>query len=179
MLDDDLPRAQLEAASTGFDLFCLMEEKNFLSLDELEFMRDILQTVGKDHYLDRYISGKVTGETQLKPIPGMNSVVVGPGSEDKTFRRFLGQLSDAMSYENVHDVALFFHGDRSSIQLRDVEKIRTAEEVFKKLLDKGAIREGELTIVYNVLDVLGRQDMCTMIEKFYQEKAVVETDSRF
>lgn len=174
MLDDDLPRAQLEAACTGFDLFCLMEEKNFLSLDNLEFMKDVLETVGKDHYIDRYIAGKRTGETQLKMIPGMSSGVVG------TFKKLLSRLGDAMSHENVHDLALFIHGPESSISLKEAETVRTAEQVFRKLHDKRAIDEKDLTILYNVLDVIGRQDLCTMIETFYEKKeAVVETDRTF
>lgn len=168
MLNEFLPRRQLENAVSGFDIFCLMEEKGFLSPTKLDLLREILEMVGKNLILQQYLSTRdsVMPRDVIKPIPVVNPLVP-PQQQRKGFvsphKRLLNNLAGELSAENVHDMALFFHGGTSSIHVQDLEKLKTAESVFKKLEGSRTIREGDYTILYNVLDVIGRLDLCETI----------------
>lgn len=178
MLDDDIPRAQLEAASSGFDLFCLMEARNLVSQNGFTFLKDVLGTVSKEHYIDRYIAEVKASGGQVKGTVGV-SCGTPPSGKDNTLKKLLGRLEDAMTLQNVHDLALFFYGRESSISLKEADKIRLASEVFQKLRGTKTICDGDVTALYNVLEVLGRLDLCSKIEEFYQHQDHGKTSLTF
>ena len=167
MLDNVLPRRQLEDAMSGFDIFCLMEEKNFLAPNNLQFLQEVLETVRKSHLVEQYLAtkGSTSSSAVIKPIPGVNPTAAGQGQNPfiSSHKKLLGDLGGQLSAENVHDMALFFHGGSSSIHVKDLEKLKSAESVFKKLEGSRTIRPGDYTILYNVLDVIGRLDLCELI----------------
>ena len=164
MVSDHIPRTLLETARSGFDVFCLMEERNLLTSTELFFLREVLDTVSKSHYIDSYLNARGSAGVALKQIPGYTAGIPDPtrGPASLTsHKKLLGRLGDGMTPENVRDMALFFHGN--SIHVRDIEELRTAEKIFDKLESGRAIQSGDYTILYNVLDALGRLDLCEMI----------------
>lgn len=166
MLDDDLPRALLETARSGFDVFCLMEEKGLLSPTDVVFLAEVLDTVRKKHFIDRYMNSRTPSGEAFKPIPGaMGGVNARAKDSLPSHKKLLGKLGDGLTPDNVHDMALFFHGGSSSIHLRDIESFKTAEKIFQKLQSSRMIQPGNYTVLYNVLEVLGRLDLCETIEE--------------
>ncbi len=171
MLNESLPRRQLEDAVSGFDILCLMEEKGFLSPVNLDLLKEILELVGKGHLVQQYLSTRTSPSPLdvIKPIPDVNSPSANHHPHQhreglvSSHKKLLGDLAGELSAENVHDMALFFHGGNSSVHVRDLDTLKTAESVFKKLEGSRTIREGDYIILYNVLDVIGRLDLCEAI----------------
>ena len=166
-LADTIPRSQLEKAKTGFDIFCLIIWKGLLSPTELSFLEDILECIHKKHFVERYIreaQGVSGGQNPPVNLGGAQPI---SGRVD-SLKKFLGEIGAELSHNNVHDLALFFHGDLISIQ--EVESIQSSAELFGKLLDSNILNQSNLHILKEVLGILGRKDLGGRVERYQQNE---------
>lgn len=160
MLSDYLPRLQLEKSCSGFDLLCLMATKSsLLSCGDYSFLEELLKEVGKGDVARSMFLASYSSDTQLD-----TSVAGSCTSLQKMkLKRFLSELSDDLTAENVHDLCLFFAGICKSINYQNLYRIKSGEQFFSKLLENEMIGVGHLQPVKLVFEIIGRLDLVTII----------------
>lgn len=169
-LAESIPRSQLEKARTGFDIFCLMCDKDHLSPNNLSFLEEILECVHKKHFVQKYLGSLGVGSAQNPPLNiGAGQPFVGEGNGRLSgLKVFLSRdIGAELSQENVRDLALFFHGEHISMQV--IERMRSAEELFDKLLTSHVLDGSNLQALQNVLDVIGRKDLSNRVAEMQQK----------
>ncbi len=165
ILSDFLPRQQLEKAKSGFDVLCLMAVRGeLLSPKDYSFLEEVLKEVGKEEFIK-------SCSTSLPSMPSFNvdtSNSISQYLRPKLLqvKKFLGELADNLSSENVHDLCLFFAGICGSINYQNVNDIKSAEELFSRLLESHLIGTGNLQPLQRVFELIGRLDLASSIETF-------------
>ena len=161
MLADFLPRQHLEKSRSGFDLLCLMATRSsLLTCDDYSFLEEILKEVGKKDivkpiFLDSY------SNTALSTSP----VAMPQHKEDLLqLKRFLGELSDNLTIENVHDMCNFFAGICESINYQNLCCIESGTQLFSRLLESEVIGVGQLQPLQLVFGIIGRLDLSANVE---------------
>lgn len=175
MCNDVVPRRQLERIRSGFDLFCVLEGKNLI-LTYVEFLKEILETVGKDHLVKKLLNeggGRGIVEVDESSASNMQPSAESEAQYDapklkKAFKTLLLKVGDELMEQNIRDIAFFFQ-DPESLSLQDIEHLRSASKLFQKLQDQGIIGPTKLEKLRATLDVIGRKDVCKIIDD-YQEK---------
>ena len=173
MCNDVVPRRQLERLRSGFDLFCVLEGKDFISTTDVEFLKEILETVGKDHLVKKLVNeGGGWGIAEVHET-GASNMQLSAESEaqydtpklEKAFRKLLLKVGDELMEQNIRDIAFFFQ-DPKSLSLQDIEQLRSASKLFQKLQDQGIISPTKLEKLRATLDVIGRKDVCKIIDDY-------------
>lgn len=165
MLSDFLPRQQLERAKSGFDLLCLMaSRKDLLSFNDRSFLEEVLREVGKSDLVSRSFSKATSRNTVLNPAHFQVSQHQRP--KLLQIKRLLGEIADNLSTENVKDLCMFFVGICESINYRNVHDIKSAEQLFTMLQESLVIGIGQLHPLQQVLNLIGRIDLASIIEAF-------------
>lgn len=164
MLSDFLPRQQLEKARSGFDLLCLMASReDLLSCKDCSFLEEVLREVGKADY----IRGAFLPVSSLSPsMVLVNSVSLHQRPKLLQIKRFLGEIGDNLSTENVHDLCQFFAGICESINHQNLHHIKSAEQLFSRLQESHLVGVGRLQPLQQVLNLIGRLDLASSIEAF-------------
>ena len=166
MLSDFLPRQQLEKTRSGFDLLCLMSTRcELLSPDNYSFLEEVLQEVGKsDCVRSSFSLGSSVSLFIHNPQPLPQKL---PHEQPKLLeiKKFLGEMSDNLSTDNVYDLCLFFSEICESINYQKVGQI-SAEQLFSKLQESHILGIGQLQPLRQVLVLLGRCDLASCIDDF-------------
>ena len=176
MCNDVVPRRQLERIRSGFDLFCVLEGKNLIFPTDVEFLKEILETVGKDHLVKKLLNeGGGWGIVEVHESSASNMQLSAESEAQydalelkKAFKTLLIKVGDELMEQNIRDIAFFFQ-DPKSLSLQDIEHLRLASKLFQKLQDQGIIGPTKLEKLRATLDVIGRKDVCKIIDD-YQEK---------
>lgn len=167
MCNDMVPRRQLEHLRSGFDLFCVLEGKDLISTNNLDFLKEILETVGKDHLVGKLLNGRAIAEVgPSNTEPSAESEAHYNTTDLKSkFKIMLVKVGDELMERNVRDIAFFFQ-DPESLSLQDIEQLRSASRLFQKLQDQGIIGPTKLEKLRATLDVIGRKDVCKIIDDY-------------
>ena len=173
MCNDMVPRRQLERLRSGFDLFCVLEGKDLISTTKVDFLEEILETVGKDHLVKKLENeGDGRGIAEVGHEIGASNMQHSAESEAqhdapnlKAFKALLLKVGDELMEQNVRDIALFFQ-DPKSLSLQDIEHLRSASRLFQKLHDQGIIGPTKLEKLRATLDVIGRKDVCKIVDDY-------------
>ena len=170
MCNDMVPRRQLERLRSGFDLFCVLEGKDLISTTKVDFLKEILEIVGKDHLVKKLENeGGGRGIAEI----GASNMQLSAESEaqydapdlKKAFKALLLKVGDELMERNVRDIAFFFQ-DPESLSLQDIEQLRSASRLFQKLQDQGIIGPTKLEKLRATLDVIGRKDVCKIVDDY-------------
>lgn len=169
MLSDFLPRQQLEKARTAFDVFCLMSTReDLLSQDDFSFLEEVLQEVGKRDCVRSCFSTAPT--TSYDVAPSLTSCSVAQHQKPKLpqIKKFLGELSDSLSADNIRDLSLFFAGICESINYQNARDIQSGEQLFSKLQESHLLGVGvtQLQPLRHVFVLIGRLDLATSIDNY-------------
>lgn len=170
MLSDFLPRQQLEKAKSGFDLLCLMASKSdLLSCDDYSFLEEVMREVGKG---DRVRSITLASGS----VPFIDDSISGSPQRRKLLqlKKFLAELADDLTVENVRDMSLFFTGVCESINYQNVDGIKSGEELFSRLLDGQLISIGQLQPLEHILRIIGRLDLASKIKLWMPSNSSTE-----
>lgn len=163
ILADFLPRRELEKCRSGFDLLCLMASRSdILSCENYSFLEEVLREVGKEDIVRTMVLASSSS-------PAFNtSPVVVPEDKKKLLqvKRFLADLADNLTAENVRDMCQFFAGICKSINYLNLHSITSGEQLFSKLLESELIGFGQLQPLQLVLSIIGRLDLSTNVEAF-------------
>lgn len=172
MLSDFLPRQQLEKSRSGFDLLCLMASRSdLLSCDNYSFLEEVLREVGKGYGVLSSVLASYTSCGMLNTLSVVDNGSIPSGVTHQTrklvqLKRFLGDMADNMTAENVHDLCQFFAGICESINYQNLQTIKSGEQLFSRLLDSQLIGVGQLQPLQEVLSIIGRLDLASNIETF-------------
>ena len=164
MCDDDLPRGALERAGTAFDIFILMENKELVGQSDLDYLEEIMETVGKKHLVKKYLPLTTGIQVVQGDQPGFSKPTADI-KEKRKFKVFLSELANNFSKSNIRDVSFFFyHPDVLSFQ--EAESMSLADTLFSELKTKGVLGVDNLGRLRKVLSVIGRKDLCSMIDDY-------------
>lgn len=162
MLSDFLPRQQLEKSSSGFDLLCLMASRSdILSYKDYSFLQEVLKEVGKGDCVDGFLSASYS----LHGVLG-STCTSHHFFKPELVKVFLGELADNLTADNVHDLILFFAGICESINYQNMHNVRSAEQLFSRLLECHIVGVSQLQPLQEVLTLIGRLDLADQIEVF-------------
>ena len=166
LCDSLIPRRQSESISTAFDLFCFLEGRNCISRTDVEFLEEVLDSVGKGHLIHPLRSSEVVGkgvtETRGWRTPPNRDMQL-----EKEYKKFLIAVSDELTERNTHDVALFFFDPSiPNLALQEIEKLKSANSLFQILQDNQIIGPTDLRMLRIVLETIGRKDVCKMIDQY-------------
>lgn len=178
-----IPRRQQEKIRTGFELFCILSEKKKISPRDVQFLTQILDSVEKS-YLTQPLLERGGGrgvqevcEWRTPPVEAQRIEYDTVGLE-ASFNVMLVDVADELNDRNVRDIALFFFDPDRSFGLQEVERLRSARDLFTILKDSRVISFTDLQKLEFVLEVLGRHDACRKIEAYVkQTKAFIKTPS--
>ena len=97
---------------------------------------------------------------------------------EERFHVMLIDVADELSDRNIRDIALFFFDPDRNLGLQEVERLRSARDLFEILKDNRVIGFTDLQKLRFVLEVLGRHDACSKIEAYMkQTKDFIKTPS--
>lgn len=164
---DLIPRRRLERFHTGFDLFCALEDLNYVTPNNSAFLQEILSSVNKGHLVNQ-LGGRAASETG-----GMCTQLLPGTPLDKTLKRKLIMLGEELSDRNLRDVALFFVSSGThpgSLSVQAMEDIRQASDLFHRLEDSGALTPAALQRFREVLETIGRIDVCQKLDNLLKEQ---------
>lgn len=156
-----VPKRQLEKMETAFELFCALESINKIGYNNDAILRELLTTRHREHLLHKYplvpIDDLVTDHGGKTPSP----------SEVMELSQFLVTISDSLSHRDFKDIACFlFDPDVSHYSYQDIENMDSATFIFEKLIQLKIIGPYNLTALYQVLEVIGRNDLCQRIVEY-------------
>lgn len=165
LLTDHLPRQQLEKATKGFDVLCLMSYKGLLLPGDYSFLEELLQEIGKPECMSSF-SVETSTLRSLVCSPTSTGAVSHHRPKLSQLKSFLSELLDKMSASNIHDLCLFFCGICEAINHQNAHEIKTAEELFTRLQESFIVGKGLLQPLKHVLHLLGRLDLCASIDAY-------------
>lgn len=168
MLSDFLPRQQLERAQSGFDLLCLMaSRRDILAYNDYSFLEEVLCEVGKGECVKScLLTTTLYSVTGASATSSRAAVLDVRSPKSLHLKKFLGELGDSLSGENVHDLCQFFAGICESINYQNVHNIKSAEQLFSRLQDSHLIGLDHLRPLREVLNLIGRLDLADKIDTF-------------
>ena len=159
----DVPRRQLEKIETAFQLFCALESINKIGYGNDKVLRDLLASRQKVHLLERFPINTEDGEV-LDTDHG--SMTPSPQSI-QSLSVFLDGISDSLSKHDFFALACFlFDPLNNSYSYRDIEDMSSARVIFDKLITSKIIGPTNLTALYQVFEVIGRNDLCQRIKEY-------------
>ena len=167
---DTLARRALEDAKTAFDLFSALEGKDELSPHKLDFLEDLLDSVGKRHLvreLREALANPVSYEEEeapgALPPPSLSSL------DARTFNKFLVAIGDELTERDLRNVAYFFQSyNVTGLSAQEVQKLREPGDLFKILKQEKVISPTNLGKLRTVMDAIGRKDLCQQIDEYSQ-----------
>lgn len=165
-----VPKGQLERIETAFELFCALEERGRIGYGNDAILRELLEARHREHLLVKY---PLDEKEILETDAGGKSYNEG---EKADLQKFLLGISDSLSKRDFKDLAYFlFDTDvNGTYSLQDIEKMNSGIDLFEKLLAAKLIGPKNLTALYQVLEVIGRNDLCIKIAEYLPESGAAE-----
>ena len=139
---------------------------DLLSPEDHSFLEEVLREVGKDDCIKGFLKVTTSSPIVVSRVNVSNSISQYQRPKLLQVKRFLGELADGVSSENVHDISLFFAGICESINYQNVDDIKSAEVLFSKLQESHLIGAGHLQPLQRVFELIGRLDLASSIERF-------------
>ena len=90
-----IPLGELEKAQRGSDLFQIMLQKRLISPENLMFLEDLLNQIGRAD-----LAGKIQSSGRDATMQTESALTSG-SSVDRNYRAFLMKLSDELTRDNV------------------------------------------------------------------------------
>ena len=166
---DVVPVARMERVRVATDLFQALEERGKLAVDDLEFLTQVLSTVGCGRLLS-----ELEGEGFIAPRPPSNSavqVVQLPGqpvlakSKDYLFNEYLLKIGQGMSSK---DVEMLSYTWSDSLLGMSSDRVFSANQLLQLLQQRQIITPDDLHALYDELHQIGRSDLAQKINEYCQ-----------
>lgn len=172
--EEYIPRRQAENIKSAFELFCALADRGLISPTETELLSTLLSDVHKTQLMDPLLSEgggspRPTGEHSPPPSTAETHSVERDRSTPAPcpglrFRRLLKNLGERLSEDEIRNLPLFFSGQNLSLQ--EIEEFNEPCELFQRLRDCGIISPNDLHRLRSVLGVIGRADLCKLIDDY-------------
>ena len=171
-----LPKGRQEKIETAFELFCTLESNGEIDYGKDDVLRELLEARHRVHLLSKY------------PLDGPDDLETDAGGRDYTekeksaLRVFLDRISESLSHRDFKDLAYFlFDTDaaatRGTYSFQEMEQMKSPLELFEKLIAAKLIGPHNLTALYQVLEVIGRNDLCVKIAEYLPESGAARRRS--
>ena len=164
---DVVPVARMERVRVATDLFQALEERGKLAVDDLEFLAQVLSTVGCGRLLS-----ELEGEGFRVPRPQTNSAVQLPGqppvlgkSKDYLFNEYLLSIGQGMSSK---DVEMLSYTWSDSLLGMSMDRVFSANQLLQLLQQRQIITPDDLQALYDELHQIGRSDLAQKINEYRQ-----------
>ena len=163
---DLLSKRVLEDVKTAFELFSALEGKNQLSPDNLDFLQDLLDAVGKGHLV-----GDLKRALASPPAPSSSpprSISPPPSSlTSMKFTTFLVSIGNDLPERDLRNVAYFFQSyNVTGLSAQEVQKLREPARLFEILKQEKIISPTNLGKLKTVMSAIGRKDICEKIDDY-------------
>ena len=157
----DIPKRHLERMKTTFELFCALESQGKITYENDEYLRELLTSRHKEHYLQKYPIALPDDNSFLATDHGG---AMASNDELRALTSFLAKISDSLSQQDFLTLACFlFDPEVSSYSIQEIENMDSANDIFERLTKAKIIGPTNLTALYQVLEVIGRNDLCQKI----------------
>ena len=168
-----LPKGRQEKIETAFELFCTLESNGEIGYGKDDVLRELLEARHRVHLLSKY---PLNVPDDLETDAGGRAY---SDLEIKELKKFLTGISESLSHRDFKDLAYFlFDTDadatRGTYSFQDMEKMTSALDLFEKLIDAKLIGPHNLTALYQVLEVIGRNDLCVKIAEYLPQSGAAE-----
>ena len=162
---DVIPEARLDFIHSPKDVFQILEEKGLLATDKLEYLTRQLIDINRRQLLSHFESFGFHIPEQ--PSSGLTTAVEDQSlnSIDSHFTRCLLALSQKLTAEEVDRLAFAWCGTHLSLS---PDRIFSAHQLFTLMSRKLILKPDNLQVLYLELSEMGRQDLCKIIEDYYQ-----------
>lgn len=166
---DVIPESRLDFIHSSKDIFLILEEKGLLSTDKLDYLTRQLVDINRPQLLSHFESfGFHIPDQHSSSGPSQSSTAIEDhslNSIESHFTRCLLALSQKLTAEEVDRLAFAWCGTHLSIS---PDKIFSAHQLFTLMSRKLALKPDNLQVLYLELSEMGRQDLCKIIEDYYQ-----------
>lgn len=157
----DIPKRHLERMKTTFELFCALESQAKITYENDKYLRELLISRHKEHYLQKYPIALPDDNSLLATDHGG---AMASNDELRGLSSFLAEISDSLSQQDFMTLACFlFDPEVSSYSFQEIENMDSANDIFERLIKAKIIGPTNLTALYQVLEVIGRNDLCQKI----------------
>ena len=163
LCDNDLPRTYLEKIETAFELFCALEEANQINCYNDFKLRTLLTPINKLHLLEKNPLNR-SSDPLIQTDRGGR---LPDTAEVAELRAFLVPISNNMSKRDLRNLICFVYDlIPQTCTLTDMDKVASANVVFKALIDDRLIGPKNLNMLKEIFEVIGRNDLCQKIQEF-------------
>ena len=171
-----LPKGRQEKIETAFELFCTLESRGEIDYKKDDVLRELLEARHREHLLNKY---PLDGPDDLETDAGGK---VYSDQEIKQLKKFLTGISESLSHRDFKDLAYFlFDTDasatRGTYSFQEMEQMSSALDLFEKLIAARLIGPSNLTALYQVLEVIGRNDICVKIAEYLPQSGAARRRS--
>ena len=167
----DIPKRHLERMKTTFELFCALESQGKITYEDDKYLRELLKSRHKEHYLQKYPIALPDDDISL--LATDHGGAMASNDELRSLTSFLAEISDSLSHQDFMTLACFlFDPEVSSYSFQEIENMDSANNIFERLIKAKIIGPTNLTALYQVLEVIGRNDLCQKIALYLPDSEV-------
>lgn len=167
----DIPKRHLERMKTTFELFCALESQGKITYEDDKYLRELLKSRHKEHYLQKYPIALPDDDISL--LATDHGGAMASNDELRSLTSFLAEISDSLSQQDFMTLACFlFDPEVSSYSFQEIENMDSANNIFERLIKAKIIGPTNLTALYQVLEVIGRNDLCQKIALYLPDSEV-------
>ena len=163
-----ISRRDLEAIDTAFQLFSALEGINELAPGKLDFLEELLNTLGKRHLIAPLKDALANPASYTEDAP---ATPLSPPSSNAAlsmkFNQLLISIGSDLPQRDLRNVSYFFQSyDVKGLTAQALQKLREPAQLFDILKQERIISATNLGKLRGVLDAIGRRDICEKIDEY-------------
>ena len=161
-----IQRRQAERIKSGFELLCVLAEKNYVAPAETGLLAYLLEDVHKSHLLQPLLA-ELGAPSRPARTRAPHGVVAEPSYSEgleNHFQALLKNLGERLSEREFRNLALFYADKEFSLE--DIEQLRQPSDLFLKLSASHMITITDLQKLLVVFDLIGRADLCKLVNDY-------------
>lgn len=164
---DESRREHIHAAR---DLFIALEERNLLSHDKLDYLARRLSDIGRAQLLSHFEAfGFQVPDLSRPPVSGSPTSDTETDAAESSFTKCLLTISQKLNSDEVDRLAFAWCNHYLN---RTVDQIFSANQLFTLMNQRLVLTPNNLQVLYIELSEMGRQDLCKIIEEYYQTMGI-------
>ena len=159
-----IQRRQAERIKSGFELLCVLAEKNYVAPAETGLLAYLLEDAHKSHLLQPLLAelGAPSRPARTRAPPG---VVADPSLKlDWRFKELLKNLGERLSEREFRSLVLFYADE--NFPLQEMEELKQPIDLFEKLNARQVITVTDLQKLLVVFRLIGREDLCKVVNDY-------------
>ena len=176
MCEEIVPLSELEKVKNGIQLFSILQRLNKISEGDTDFLRKLLNSVGKEHLMKRLDDGETSNPRTVASQNAVGGPRIGRVSsgEDTAYKTLLVTIANGLTPFNVSEMVYL-----SADYLRGVQpKSRTALEFFTFLEQRNKLGPRYLHTLHVLLSEVKREDLAQKIANFVEKSGQTRSNDQ-